>query len=159
MGNGITKSRLGDTYDAATKAERAHDPVNHPSHYTSHPSGVECIEITEHMTFNAGNAVKYLWRNGLKDQAPALQELEKAKWYVEREIERIKALQDSTSKIERDGRDPTADVLKQGVVKSTSEFTGSNFDVSKTGDLSHGRDTTSFVDDAFVHTTSIKPGA
>lgn len=42
------------------------DNVNHPKHYTDHPSGVECITITEHMNFNVGNAVKYLWRAGLK---------------------------------------------------------------------------------------------
>lgn len=41
---------------------RASDPVNHPAHYTSHPAGVECIDVVEHMTFNVGNAVKYLWR-------------------------------------------------------------------------------------------------
>ena len=42
------------------------DPVNHPTHYTSDPSGVECIEITRHRNFNIGNAIKYLWRAGLK---------------------------------------------------------------------------------------------
>ena len=45
------------------------DPVNHPRHYTSHPSGVECIDIIEHMTLNCGSAVKYLWRAGLKKDA------------------------------------------------------------------------------------------
>lgn len=55
-----------------------HDPANHPSHYTSHPSGVECIQITEHMGFNIGNTIKYLWRAGLKDSQPAIQDLEKA---------------------------------------------------------------------------------
>lgn len=64
----------------------AHDPVNHPAHYTAHPSGVECITITEHMSFNVGNAVKYLWRADLKGNA--IQDLEKAAWYVAREIER-----------------------------------------------------------------------
>lgn len=87
----MDKDQMQNMYDAATKAEMAHDTVNRPSHYTSHPSGVECIEITEHMTFNAGNAVKYLWRNGLKDGAPSIQELEKAEWYVRREIGRLKA--------------------------------------------------------------------
>lgn len=67
----------------------AHDPVNHPAHYTSHPSGVECIQITRHMTFNCGNAVKYLWRNGLKDGAPSVQDLKKAIWYINDEIKRI----------------------------------------------------------------------
>jgi hypothetical protein len=64
------------------------DPVNHPSHYTSHPSGVECIQITEHMGFNLGNAVKYIWRADLK--ADVIQDLEKAKWYLEREIQKRK---------------------------------------------------------------------
>lgn len=64
------------------------DPVNHPSHYCSHPSGVECIQVVEHMTFNVGNAIKYLWRAGLKDVAPQLQDLEKARWYIDREIQR-----------------------------------------------------------------------
>ena len=62
------------------------DEVNHPSHYTAHPSGVECIQITEHMGFNLGNAIKYVWRADLKDNA--VQDLQKAAWYIEREIKR-----------------------------------------------------------------------
>lgn len=62
-----------------------HDPVNHPVHYTSHPSGVECIDITEHMGFNLGNAVKYIWRADLKN---GTEDLEKARWYLNREIQR-----------------------------------------------------------------------
>jgi Protein of unknwon function (DUF3310) len=62
------------------------DLVNHPPHYTSHPSGVECIQITEHMNFNIGNAVKYLWRADEKDNP--LQDLLKAAWYINREIQR-----------------------------------------------------------------------
>jgi hypothetical protein len=65
------------------------DSVNHPPHYNSHPSGVECITVTEHMNFNLGNAVKYIWRAGLKSEA-AVVDLEKAHWYVEREILRLK---------------------------------------------------------------------
>lgn len=68
--------------------------INHPPHYTGHPSGVECIQIVEHMTFCAGNAVKYLWRAGLKDSAPLLDDLKKARWYVDREIARVQAQQD-----------------------------------------------------------------
>lgn len=64
-----------------------HDPVNHPKHYTSHPSGVECITITEHMNFNVGNAVKYLWRLG--EKGDELEQLKKARWYVDREITRL----------------------------------------------------------------------
>ena len=63
------------------------DPVNHPKHYTEHPSGVECIEITEHMNFNLGNAIKYLWRAGLKGEQ--VEDLRKARWYIDREIARI----------------------------------------------------------------------
>lgn len=62
------------------------DPVNHPPHYTAHPSGVECITITEHMSFNLGNAVKYIWRADLKGKS--IEDLEKARWYIVREIER-----------------------------------------------------------------------
>lgn len=58
--------------------------IEHPKHYVSHPSGIECIQITEHMGFCLGNAMKYLWRAGLKDDV--VQDLEKAKWYIEREI-------------------------------------------------------------------------
>jgi hypothetical protein len=62
------------------------DNVNHPDHYTAHPSGIECIEITEHMNFCLGNAVKYIWRADLKDDA--IEDLQKAAWYINREIER-----------------------------------------------------------------------
>lgn len=65
-----------------------HDPVNHPSHYTEHASGVECIQITEHMNFCLGNAVKYIWRAGLKNDN-AIEDLKKARWYVDRELERL----------------------------------------------------------------------
>jgi hypothetical protein len=65
------------------------DEVNHPKHYNSHPSGVECITIVEHMTFCLGNAVKYIWRAGLKSP-DAIQELEKARFYIDREIERLR---------------------------------------------------------------------
>jgi len=70
----------GECVGACVKA----DPVNHPKHYTSHPSGVECIDITEHMGFNLGNAMKYIWRADLKNDA--IEDLQKAKWYIEREI-------------------------------------------------------------------------
>ena len=44
------------------------DNVNHPAHYTSHPSGIECIEVVRHYCFSIGNAIKYLWRAGLKKE-------------------------------------------------------------------------------------------
>lgn len=79
------------------------DPVNHPAHYTSHPSGTECITITRHMNFNIGNAMKYLWRAGLKrylgfvenstmQLEKHIEDLEKARWYINDEIERLKSL-------------------------------------------------------------------
>lgn len=68
----------------ASSAE--HDAVNHPAHYTSHPSGVECIQVTEHMGFNLGNAVKYIWRADLKNDA--IEDLKKAEFYIRREIQK-----------------------------------------------------------------------
>lgn len=65
------------------------DAVNHPTHYTSHPSGIECIDVTEHMNFNRGNAVKYIWRAG--DKGNEIQDLQKAVWYLDREIVRLSA--------------------------------------------------------------------
>jgi hypothetical protein len=67
-------------------SDKSADPVNRPAHYTAHPSGIECIQITEHMNFCLGNAVKYIWRAGLKSDAT--QDLQKAVWYIEREIAR-----------------------------------------------------------------------
>ncbi len=60
-----------------------------PSHYKAHPSGVECIDIIEEFPLNIGTAIKYLWRAGLKEQNPAMQDLHKARWFVEREIVRL----------------------------------------------------------------------
>lgn len=62
------------------------DLVNHPPHYTSHPSGIECIQVTEHMGFNIGNAVKYLWR--ADEKGSPIEDLRKAIWYINREIEK-----------------------------------------------------------------------
>lgn len=62
------------------------DPVNHPRHYTDHPSGIECIQVTEHMNFCLGNAVKYIWRCDLKQDC--VEDLKKAIWYIQREIDR-----------------------------------------------------------------------
>lgn len=62
------------------------DEINQPEHYIQHPSGVECIQIAEHMNFNLGNAIKYIWRADLKNNADS--DLRKAKWYIERELAR-----------------------------------------------------------------------
>jgi len=60
------------------------DNINNPKHYTAHPSGIECIQVTEHMGFCLGNAMKYIWRADLKHDA--IEDLEKAIWYLRREI-------------------------------------------------------------------------
>ena len=64
------------------------DKLN-PDYYTSHPSGVECIQVVEHMNFSRGNAIKYIWRAGSKDPNTEVQDLKKAIWYLNREIKRI----------------------------------------------------------------------
>lgn len=71
----------------------APDYVNHPPHYTAHPSGVECITITRHMNFNKGNAVKYIWRAG--DKGNEIEDLRKAAWYIADEIARLEKLRDA----------------------------------------------------------------
>ena len=65
------------------------DMVNHTKHYTSDPSGVEAIEITRHRNFNIGNAIKYLWRAGLKDEQKTVEDLKKAIFYISDEINRL----------------------------------------------------------------------
>jgi hypothetical protein len=72
--------------------DKGHDMVNHPKHYTSDPSGVECIEITRHRNFNIGNAMKYLWRAGLKDDKKHVEDLKKAIFYISDEINRLEDL-------------------------------------------------------------------
>jgi hypothetical protein len=76
---------------AARTAPRNAAAVEHPPHYNSHPSGIECITVTEHMNFNLGNAMKYIWRAGLKSDDD-ITDLEKSVWYVQREIARLKAM-------------------------------------------------------------------
>lgn len=72
--------------------------VNHPDHYNAHPSGVECITIVEHMNFNLGNAMKYIWR--ADEKGNDAEDLHKAKWYIEREIQRrIELLKKETEQI------------------------------------------------------------
>lgn len=62
------------------------ETVDHPPHY-AHPSGVECIDVVEHMGFNLGNVIKYVWRAG--DKGDVVTDLQKAAWYLQREIARL----------------------------------------------------------------------
>ena len=63
--------------------------VNHPQHYNSHPNGIECIDIIRHYVCDIANAIKYLWRAGLKaemgmdDAEKEIEDLKKALWYIE----------------------------------------------------------------------------
>lgn len=76
-------------------SKNKNDQINHPKHYTSDPSGIECIDVTRHRNFNVGNAIKYLWRAGLKIDADKssinkqIEDLEKAVWYIVDEIHRL----------------------------------------------------------------------
>ena len=71
------------------------DNVNHPIHYTSHPSGIECIEVVRHYCFSIGNAIKYLWRAGLKKEQgideidKEIEDLKKAIWYINDRIHQL----------------------------------------------------------------------
>jgi hypothetical protein len=76
--------------DAVKVDSRPDESVSHPSHYTSHPSGVECIEITKHMGFLDGNALKYLWRYSLKN---GIEDLRKCRQYLDWLIEAEEAKQ------------------------------------------------------------------
>ena len=76
-------------------SKNKNDQVNHPKHYTSDPSGIECIDITRHRNFNIGNAIKYLWRAGLKEDKDRklidkqVEDINKAVWYLVDEIHRL----------------------------------------------------------------------
>lgn len=65
------------------------DNVDHPKHYTDHPSGVECIEVVRHFNFNRGGAIKYIWRAGEKDPSKEIEDLKKAIWLLEDEVKRL----------------------------------------------------------------------
>jgi len=85
----LSKSKDQESILSASEVDRRSDVVNHPSHYTSHPSGIECIEITKHHNFCIGSAIKYLWRAGLKGEDTKVQDLQKAIKFIEFEIERL----------------------------------------------------------------------
>ena len=75
---------------ATTQSEDPNERVDHPRHYNAHQSGVETIELIEHLPCNLANAVKYIWRCGLKATETPLRDLKSARWYTEREIQRVR---------------------------------------------------------------------
>lgn len=97
-----------------------HDNINHPKHYTGFSNGSEVIDITENCTFNAGNAIKYAARAGRTDgnvKGNILEDLNKAKWYIEREIKRLETGISAEAEEQEDNRDLTGwlDTLPSGV--------------------------------------------
>jgi len=74
---------------ATTQSEDPNERVDHPRHYNQHPSGIETIELIEHLPCSLSNAVKYIWRCGLKQTETPLRDLKSARWYTEREARRI----------------------------------------------------------------------
>lgn len=92
-----------------------HDPINHPVHYTAHPSGIECIDVTRHMGFNLGNAVKYIWRADLKNNA--IEDLKKAIWYLQDEIKKREAGESVDAAVNRDAVKRHPGYAANGVVK------------------------------------------
>jgi hypothetical protein len=87
--DGEDGARPHSNFVRASITRQGSQEVTNPLHYTSDPSGVECIEITRHRNFNIGNAFKYLWRAGLKDESKTIQDLEKAIFYIKDEIHRL----------------------------------------------------------------------
>ncbi len=63
------------------------DNVNHPTHYLGHPSGIECIELVEHLDFCTGNALKYVYRGWENSKGSGVEDLQKAIWYMRRRVE------------------------------------------------------------------------
>ena len=86
----IEQSEVGfPNLKSTMKPSPTTDFVNHPPHYKNDPSGVECIQITQHRNFCVGNAIKYLWRAGLKDDTKTIEDLKKAVFYINQEITRL----------------------------------------------------------------------
>lgn len=87
------------------------DAINHPLHYNKHPSGVEAIEVCQHLDFCLGNAVKYIWRAGMKGDHR--QDLEKARWYLQRVASRFYLFQPTVGNVADRARqmEPSGSVL------------------------------------------------
>jgi hypothetical protein len=103
--------------DANPTVGEREDMVNHPSHYNSHPSGIEFIEVGRHFNFNIGSAIKYLWRNGIKKEdgltaeEKQIEDLKKAIWYITDEIKTLeKRLPEKVETKPEPGEDPWAPV-------------------------------------------------
>lgn len=94
------------------RREQTFDPVERPKHYNVDPSGIECIELAELMRFAPGNAIKYVWRAGLKDSDSDLQDLNKALWYIRRTLEHDQDRVEQTHLMAANRREIVAKVVK-----------------------------------------------
>lgn len=110
---GSAEEKLYNEAVDAMRTYNANDAVNHPSHYTSY-KGIEIIDLTEQMNFNRGNAVKYIARAGLKNPNTEIEDLEKAVWYIQREIDRLgkNAAERELERLREGNRDKEAMVAK-----------------------------------------------
>ena len=93
----------------------SNDEVNHPVHYTAY-EGIEVIQLTEQMNFNRGNAVKYIARAGLKSYDTEILDLQKALWYIQREINRVEAKRRTA------GDHAALDAMRKKLMASTDEL-------------------------------------
>jgi hypothetical protein len=87
----VHSSPLGDGTDLSKIDVKLakNDNVNHPSHYTD--GKIEVIDFIEEkkLNYHRGNVVKYVARAGKKDSSKEIEDLKKAQWYLNREIQRL----------------------------------------------------------------------
>lgn len=105
-------------------SKNKNDQINHPKHYTSDPSGIECIDITRHRNFNIGNAIKYLWRAGLKEDKDRkfidkqVEDLNKAVWYLVDEIHRL----DGRCTVKTDSINTCLPIDNESIINATLNY-------------------------------------
>ena len=105
-------------------SKNKNDQVNHPNHYTSDPSGIECIDITRHRNFNIGNAIKYLWRAGFKEDKDRklidkqVEDLNKAVWYLVDEIHRL----DGRCTVKTDSINTCLPIDNESIINATLNY-------------------------------------
>ena len=86
------KPSMGEDLEFKLNIDKENNNVNHPSHYTwlKELCGIEVLDITRHLDFNTGNAIKYLLRAGRKDPKKTIEDLEKAIFYIKDKINMLK---------------------------------------------------------------------
>lgn len=77
-----------------------HNTINHPNHYTWHPSGVECKDIIEEFSYHVGTAMGYLWRHEYKN---GIEDLKKAVQHIQFEIERLERIRTPATTLDING--------------------------------------------------------